>query len=326
MCNFCLGSKVLLSAGCNLGCLSHQEILDLKTDKCLRLPSLPRPKCGITGGLLGEIPVVIGGDEDDEVLKIGTAIIPFQSQLSKKRFLAATTPKNQSLWVTGGKDASFKDSKLKSTDIIQRDGTIVVGPELPLALSQHAIVEIQPDETYMLIGGNTDDAFASKVTFVYHARIGKWTKGPDLLQGRYAHSAGILHDIATHHPYTVVVGGIQNHGSELLSVEFLRSGSLCWTQGKHIHVLHFPNMYLGISLFSRSTFTNTTLLSPNGLLEQQPCGLRGCFGRCDIFQVTLSPTMQRWQIHLGKTRCTLVAEKKIFCCHQNHREHCSEVE
>ena len=188
--------------------------------------------------------MVIGGDEDDEVLKIGTTIIPFQSHLSKKRFLAATTPKNQSLWVTGGKDASFKDSKLKSTDIIQRDGTIVVGPELPLALSQHAIVEIQPDETYMLIGGNTDDAFASKVTFVYHARIGKWTKGPDLLQGRYAHSAGILHDIATHHPYTVVVGGLQNDGSELLPVEFLRSGSLRWTQCKHIHVLHFPNMYL----------------------------------------------------------------------------------
>ena len=113
---------------------------------------MPKAKFGITGGLLGDIPLVIGGEKDDEVLEIGKdAIIPFASQLSSKRGFAATTQMNQSLWVTGG----YSSGKLKSTETIQRDGTIIAGPDLPVAACGHAIVD-QHDDTYMLIGGHTD--------------------------------------------------------------------------------------------------------------------------------------------------------------------------
>merc|ERR1712218_636624 len=95
----------------------------------------------------------------------------------------------------------------------------------------HAIVD-QHDDTYMLIGGKTDDGAFSKATYVYNGQSRKWTKGPDLLQGRRGHSAGILHDAITHDQYTVVVGG--HYCGPLSSVEVLKSGSTEWAQGKHI--------------------------------------------------------------------------------------------
>ena len=108
---------------------------------------MPKAKYGINGGLLGDIPLIIGGYGDDEVLEIGKdAIIPFASQLSSKRFFAATTQRNQALWVTGG----YSSEKLKSTELIQRDGTIIAGPDLPVAAYCHAIVD-QHEDTYMLI-------------------------------------------------------------------------------------------------------------------------------------------------------------------------------
>ena len=236
-----IGSKVIISGGFDNGLdgyredpLAHTELLDLKTGQCIQLPDLPQPKSGVTGGLLGDIPLVIGGDDDGhEVLQIGKdAIIPFASHLNGKsrRLFAATTQKNQSLWVTGGEDDS--SNALKSTELIQRDGTIIAGPDLPVAAAFHAIVD-QHDDTYMLIGGWTDDGRNSKATYVYNGQSGKWTKGPDLLQGRIRHSAGILHDAITHDQYTVVVGGLYG-GIPLSSVEVLKSGSTEWAQGKHI--------------------------------------------------------------------------------------------
>ena len=52
----------------------HTELLDLNTGQSIQLPSLPQPKFGITGGILGDIPLVIGGRGgygDDEVLQVG---------------------------------------------------------------------------------------------------------------------------------------------------------------------------------------------------------------------------------------------------------------
>merc|ERR1712045_1075038 len=81
----------------------------------------------------------------------------------------------------------------------------------------------------MLIGGCTSEDSYSKATYVYNGQSGKWTKGPDLLQGRFAHSAGTLHDAITHDQYTVVVGGWNRR--YLSSVEVLKSGSTEWAQG-----------------------------------------------------------------------------------------------
>ncbi len=234
-----IGSKVIISGGYDGNdSLAHTELLD----QCIQLPDLPEAKWGVTGGLLGDIPLVIGGDDDDddghEVLQIGKdAIIPFASHLNAKRQFAATTQKNQSLWVTGGQDP--RPQLLKSTELIQRDGTIIAGPDLPVAAVRHAIVD-QHDDTYMLIGGFTDDGSFSKATYVYNARSGKWTKGPDLLQGRIYHSAGILHDAITHDQYTVVVD-MELHQWRSSNPD-PQSGTKVNTSSTHLHFVIVLNL------------------------------------------------------------------------------------
>ena len=138
--------------------------------------------------------------------------------------------KGQSLWVTGGYNDS--DGHLKSTEIIQRDGTIVAGPDLPVALQCHTITAIREDEKYMLIGGYSGQYHKSTY---YHYKTSNdsndpWLEGPDLKEARAGHTAGLIFDKVNHTQYTVVVGGY--NGSYLRSVEILKEGSNEWTQGK----------------------------------------------------------------------------------------------
>ena len=89
---------------------------------------------------------------------------PLPSQLEDtERFfssnIAAITSKGQSLWITCE----------KSTKVIQRDGSIVPDPDLPVALHSPSIHEVKPYELYMLIGGQipgTTENY-SKATYVY---------------------------------------------------------------------------------------------------------------------------------------------------------------
>ena len=156
-------------------------------------------------------------------------ITPFSNQLKGKRSHAATTPKGQSLWVTGGWNGS---AIIKSTEIIQRDGSIIHGPDLPVAVDCHALIEVQEDEPYKLIGGRTGINQSSKATYVYSFSNAKWQSGPDLKEGRGLHTAGLIIDKVNHTHYTVVVGGINNNGRWLSSVEILSPGSNEWTPGK----------------------------------------------------------------------------------------------
>ena len=217
-----IGSKVLVSGGSDGEYLAHTELLDLKTGQTIQLPDLPTAKEGVTGGMLGDMPLVIGGRGSDEVLQIDKVIIPFPSHLKENRGFAATTPFKQALWVTGGV------KKIKSTELIQRDGSIVAGPELPVGAQQHAIVEVLPDEQYILIGGDIH----SKATYIFQSNNQRWTRGPDLIEGRWGHTAGIIHDSVTHDPYIVVVGGF--NGGYLRSMEKMKLGSEKWDQGKQL--------------------------------------------------------------------------------------------
>ena len=126
--------------------------------------------------------------------------------------------------------------------VIQRDGTIVAGPDLPVALDGHTITAINEDDEYMLIGGglsgqvqkstyyhcNTSNSL-SWLDYNYYGN-GPWLEGPDLKEARAYHTAGLIFDKGNHTQYTVVVGGW--NGSPMSSVEILKEGSNEWTQGK----------------------------------------------------------------------------------------------
>ena len=144
------------------------------------------------------------------------------------RSYAATTPKGPSLWVTGGINEARR--YVKSTEVIQRDGNIVPGPDLPVAVGGHTITATKEDEQYMLIGGFSGQ-FHKSTYYHYKTSNGPWLEGPDLNEARAGHSAGLIFDKVNHTQYTVVVGG-WNGSHYLRSVEILKEGSNEWTQGK----------------------------------------------------------------------------------------------
>ena len=208
--------------------------MDITNGKTIKLPDLPRGKTGVTGGMLGGIPLICGGSYGQQTYNechqmAKNNISTFNSHLKSKRANAATTTKGPSLWVTGGINSS--DGFLKSTEVIQRDGTIVAGPDLPVGLQGHTITETKEDEQYMLIGGYSAGKYHNSTYYHYNTSNGPWQEGPDLKEARYGHTAGLIFDKVNHTQYTVVVGGL-NEGHALRSVEILKEGSNEWTQGK----------------------------------------------------------------------------------------------
>ena len=92
--------------------------MEIKTGKTIKLPDLPKQYCsGLTGGMLSDIPLVCGGLDDQQCHQIEKdTITTFTSHLKSIRKCAATTPKLQSLWVTGGYNSS--NGRRKSTEVI----------------------------------------------------------------------------------------------------------------------------------------------------------------------------------------------------------------
>ena len=56
------------------------------------------------------------------------------------------------------------------------------GPELPIAVNRHAMINIGIDKT-VVIGGETG-SYSSAQTFSYHHNYGNWSYGPSLILGR----------------------------------------------------------------------------------------------------------------------------------------------
>ena len=105
------------------------------------------------------------------------------------------------------------------------------GPELPIALHSHAMINIGIDKT-VVIGGFTGSGSAQ--TFIYNHNHGNWSYGPSLIQGRYDHAAGIVTDEITHKTLAIVTGGY--FSGVLKSTEILKEGS--WTLGEKIDKIY----------------------------------------------------------------------------------------
>ena len=183
---------------------------------------------GATGGLLDGLPVIVGGN-DRQIHSIAKDQSKFLGQLTVKRWFAASVVlSNNTLWVTGGYDQSGED--LKTTEFVTKEGKTSKGPDLPLALSSHAIVALNRG-VFILIGGESDAAYFSSATYFYEEKKG-WRPGPNLKNGRWLHTGGVLTDRVSTKQYIVAVGG---YGA-FTSVEYLEyPGSNEWMKGKPSH-------------------------------------------------------------------------------------------
>ena len=210
-----------------------------------------------SGGLLGANAVICGGEkiihtqEIEEYTDNCYIMNPYQK---KARFLAKMRQNraNQAsavingmyLWITGGSKNNLfniltyqaSTIQLSSTEFVDLVGT-TQGPELPIPLIGHAMINIENNLT-MLIGGNSDGDTIEQ-TFYYNHTKREWSIGPKLSQKRESLAAGIVIDEVTKNKLVVVAGGNKlvlvgsgdrGLGTSYRSTEILLNGQ--WATGE----------------------------------------------------------------------------------------------
>ena len=205
------------------------------TIACQNMASFAKYRGGATGALVDGTPLICGNDYrndgSDECYIITNSSTSFVSKMNSKRSEAASVVVNiNKLWVLGGRDDY--SSYLSSSEYIQIGIGSSTGPELPLAVYDHAMVALN-QSTFMLIGGDHGGYVYLSKTFYFEESNQNWIPGPDLQQARTGHAAGLGTDTATSQQYIAVTGG-RYYDSDiywyiyLSSVEILYSGETEW--------------------------------------------------------------------------------------------------
>ena len=226
-------SKFLITTGDNYdGYQRDSSMLDLSIkggSNCKDWAEFPKDVEAATGGVIQDVVVICGGgipgESFDECYSLNSKPATLITHMSAKRQYAASLVIDKTkLWVTGG--WSSDTGILASSEYITLEG-IEAGPELPIPIGYHALVAI--DNTLsMLIGGYTSEG-ATQTTHYFDHQGHNWIQGPDMMQAREDHAAGIVTDQVTTEKLAIVTGGHYS-GIMLDSTEMLINQQ--WNQGK----------------------------------------------------------------------------------------------
>ena len=237
---FFFAGKVLVVTGLETGYnpSSKSEVIDLSSEDtvCGELGDFPLNISGAVGTLLGDYPVICGGYTwvTNKCYKLNEAKQYTEfATMQKPRDYAGIIPHENKVWITGGENE--KHQRIKTTEFILASGISTPGPDLPIALEGHAMSKLNLS-TSMIIGGyyyeNSSQAYSDKTWYFDH-RTEKFSDGPNLLERRFKHTAGVVKDsVYTEEKRVVVVGGQNKENgifTSLKSVEWLVSGT--WEQG-----------------------------------------------------------------------------------------------
>ena len=224
--------------------------LAIKSDSsCKNWAEFPKDVYSATGGVIKETVVICGGVVDpvesfDECYSLNGKVATIITHLTAKRAYAASLVINGvSLWITGGGNTDT-NSILASTEYITLEGSIP-GPDMPIPLDNHALVAVNKTCS-LLIGGRTTGLAAIPTVYYFEHEDKNWSQGPDLIQPRRTHAAGIVTDETTHDEFVIVTGGEDYNGIFLDSTEILIDNQ--WHQGKISHDCSILCKFYGIFL------------------------------------------------------------------------------
>ena len=211
--------------------------LAIKSDSsCKNWAEFPKDVRSATGGVIKETVVICGGadmnigESFDECYSLNGKVATLITHMTAKRQYAASLVINgASLWITGGW-SSDTYSTFASSEYITLEGSIP-GPEMPIPLDLHALVAINKTVA-MLIGGYTYLSVTLPTVYYFEHEGKNWSQGPDLMQARRGHAAGIVTDETMYDEFVIVTGGEYN-GILLDSTEVLIDNQ--WHQGKIAH-------------------------------------------------------------------------------------------
>ena len=126
---------------------------------CNNWPNFPISVNGATGGLIGDTVIICGGVDGDYNYNYVDVCYSLTSEKRTlvthmsfgRRGAASIVINDNILWVTGGYGCSYGCGYLASTEYVTVTGTML-GPDLPMTLSHHAMVAIN-STCAMVIGG-----------------------------------------------------------------------------------------------------------------------------------------------------------------------------
>ena len=217
------------------------EIIDLLANDdvtCQDIDDYPLEVQNPVASNLASFPVVIcGGNHGatkNQCYKLMEGGWQEFATMNFRRYGAAGMVYGNLFHIFGGYDSGGHDSsgqwnigsgELKSTEMINENGQVSQGPDLPTPLHEHAIATVN-SSTSILSGGITDTNNESPLTWYYNHATQKFQVGPSLMGGRRHHSSGTLVDQETNENIVAVVGGSVDDSTELLL-----DGE--WQQGKY---------------------------------------------------------------------------------------------
>ena len=235
-------SKLLVSTGFRTDTARKTEIINLENEglTCQDLGNYPLYTYGAVGSNIGSFAVICGGLEYDGLVHLGSSLNQCHklvagewqqfTNMTSRRELAAGMAIGNSLMIFGGYD-NGGSGFLKSTEIINENGQVSQGPNMPLAIMTHTIATVNAS-TLIISGGHTSASsqnFWSPLTWYFNHVTQKFQEGPSLMERRSFHASATVVDHNTNENIVVVAGGMQ--GDRLLdSTELLVNGE--WTQGK----------------------------------------------------------------------------------------------
>ena len=215
------------------------EVINLEGKTCSRLPEkYPKNAGAATGGFINGQVIICGGYDRDTgerlsecyTLKKGGSWTLLGNLSEKKEYLRSVVIAN-SLYVIGGLGACspIQCTACRSIESISLSGTTKQHePGYPHCIDSHSSVAI--NRTTSITIGRDHDEVQDK-TYYYNGK--EFSKGPDLITGRYWHAAGLLRDKVNNDEYIAVVGGTDSndHRYNLDSLELLKIGDNKWKSG-----------------------------------------------------------------------------------------------
>ena len=224
------------------------EIIDLSkkgNNECENWDDFPlhdTSLIGQTGGLLGKIPIICGGNNND----YGSSCLIYKDKwtvhvrLSVRRVNAASLVLNETiLWITGGESSFFNfygSGYISNTsDFIGIEAGSQPGPDLPLGFIKHSMIGINSTLS-MIIGGyhHYSELKCSPLTFWFYHGESKWVEAPSLNHGRQEHANGIAVDQVTKEKLVIVTGGFTEKQSVTNSTEVLIENQ--WMEGTNHYI------------------------------------------------------------------------------------------